>query len=118
MRAVTVRIEGSDVHADFTGTAAQVHRPVNCPINYTRAFVALPPKIRVRPDPAERPGDVRAAAPVGARGHAAQSDVSRGVLLAPFGGDAVALDPMYFTARLAALLLQPRATSPDTTACG
>ena len=50
--AVTVRIEGSDVHADFTGTAAQVHRPVNCPINYTRAFVALPLKIRVRPDPA------------------------------------------------------------------
>ena len=41
--AVTVRIEGSDVYADFAGTAPQVRRPVNCPINYTRAYVALPP---------------------------------------------------------------------------
>ena len=41
--AVTVRIEGSDVYADFTGTAAQVRRPVNCP--YTRAYVALPLKL-------------------------------------------------------------------------
>ena len=43
--AVTVRIEGSDVHADFTGTSPQVRRPVNCPINYTRAYVALPLKL-------------------------------------------------------------------------
>ena len=43
--AVTARIEGSDVYADFTGTAAQVRRPVNCPINYTRAYVALPLKL-------------------------------------------------------------------------
>ena len=43
--AVTVRIEGSDVYADFTGTAAQVRRPVNCPINYTRAYVALSLKL-------------------------------------------------------------------------
>ena len=43
--AVTVRIEGSDVYADFTGTSAQVRRPVNCPINYTRAYVALPLKL-------------------------------------------------------------------------
>ena len=43
--AVTVRIEGNDVYADFTGTAPQVRRPVNCPINYTRAYVALPLKL-------------------------------------------------------------------------
>ena len=43
--AVTVRIKGSDVYADFTGTAAQVRRPVNRPINYTRAYVALPLKL-------------------------------------------------------------------------
>ena len=36
IRAVTVRIEGSDVHAEFTGTAAQARWPVNCPINYAR----------------------------------------------------------------------------------
>ena len=33
------------MYADFTGTAAQVRRPVNCPINYTRAYVALPLKL-------------------------------------------------------------------------
>ena len=43
--AVTVRIEGSDVYADFTCTAVQVRRPVNCPNNYTRAYVALPLKL-------------------------------------------------------------------------
>ena len=43
--AVTVRIKGSDVYADFTGTSAQVRHPVNCPINYTRAYVALPLKL-------------------------------------------------------------------------
>ena len=42
--AVTVRIEGSDVYADFTDTSAQVRRTVNCPTDYTRAYVALPLK--------------------------------------------------------------------------
>ena len=86
--AVTVRIEGSDVYADFTGTAAQVRRPVNCPINIHARLRGAAAQARVRPHPAEQPGDVRAAAPVGAGGHVAQSDLSRGVLLAPVGGDA------------------------------
>ena len=43
--ALTVRIEGDDIYTDFTGTAPQVRRPVNCPINYTRAYVALPLKL-------------------------------------------------------------------------
>ena len=47
--AVTVRIEGSDVYADFAGTSAQVRRPVNCPINYTRAYLALPLKLVCAP---------------------------------------------------------------------
>lgn len=43
--ALTVRIEGDELTADLTGTAPQVRRPVNCPINYTRAYVALPLKM-------------------------------------------------------------------------
>ena len=40
---------------------------------------------RLRPDPAEQPGDLRAPAPVGAGGHAPQPDLPGGVLLAPLG---------------------------------
>ena len=43
--AVTVRIDGDQISADFTGTAPQVRRPVNCPINFTRAYVAVPTKM-------------------------------------------------------------------------
>jgi len=43
--AMTVRIKGDELTADLTGTAPQVRRPVNCPINYTRAYVALPLKM-------------------------------------------------------------------------
>ena len=43
--AMTVTIKGDELVADLTGTAPQVRRPVNCPINYTRAYVALPLKM-------------------------------------------------------------------------
>jgi len=42
---LTLRIEGDRLGADFTGTSPQVRRPVNSPINYTRAG-------RFRHDPA------------------------------------------------------------------
>ncbi|MCG8543408.1 MAG: hydantoinase B/oxoprolinase family protein, partial [Alphaproteobacteria bacterium] len=42
---VTVRIDGDQLTADLTGTAPQVRRPVNCPINFTRAYVAVPTKM-------------------------------------------------------------------------
>ena len=42
---VTVKIEGDQLYADFTGTAPQVRRPVNCPINFSRAYVAVPVKM-------------------------------------------------------------------------
>ena len=51
----------------------QLHAGVRC----------VAAQARVRPHPAEQSGDLRAAARVGARGHAAHSDLSRGVLLAP-----------------------------------
>ena len=32
--ALTLRITGDELTADFTGTAPQVRRPVNCPLNF------------------------------------------------------------------------------------
>ena len=43
--AVTLRIEGDELTVDLTGTAPQVRRPVNCPINFTRAYAAVPVKM-------------------------------------------------------------------------
>jgi N-methylhydantoinase B len=43
--ALTVTIAGDRLIADFTGTSSQVRRPVNSPINYTRAYVAVPVKM-------------------------------------------------------------------------
>ncbi len=43
--AVTVTIDGDELTADFTGTAPQVRRPINCPLNFTRAYVAIPTKM-------------------------------------------------------------------------
>ncbi len=48
--ALTVTIRGEELHADFTGTARQVRRPVNSPINYTRAYVAVPVKMVCDPE--------------------------------------------------------------------
>ena len=86
--AVTVRIEGSDVYADFTGTAAQVRRPVNCPINYTRAYVALPLKLVCDPILPNNQGTYEPLHLSVPEGTLLNPDLSRGVLLAPVGGDA------------------------------
>lgn len=43
--ALTVTIRGDELWADLTGTSPQVRRPVNCPLNYTRAYVAVPVKL-------------------------------------------------------------------------
>jgi N-methylhydantoinase B len=48
--ALTVTIRGDELVADFTGTAPQVRRPVNSPINYTRAYVAVPVKMVCDPE--------------------------------------------------------------------
>ena len=48
--ALTVTIEGEELIADFAGTAPQVRRPVNSPINYTRAYVAVPVKMVCDPE--------------------------------------------------------------------
>jgi len=42
--ALSVTIRGDELEADFAGTSPQVPRPVNSPINYTRAYVVAPTK--------------------------------------------------------------------------
>jgi len=48
--ALTLTIRGDSLTADFAGTSAQVRRPVNSPINYTRAYVAVPMKMVCDPE--------------------------------------------------------------------
>jgi N-methylhydantoinase B len=48
--ALTVTIDGDALTADFMGTAPQVRRPVNSPLNYTRAYVAVPVKMVCDPE--------------------------------------------------------------------
>ena len=57
--ALTVTIRGEELHADFTGTARQVRRPVNSPINYTRAYVAVPVKMVCDPELPNNEGTYR-----------------------------------------------------------
>ena len=55
----TVKIAGDSLSVDFTGTAAQVRRPVNCPINFTRAYVAVPMKMICDPSLPNNQGTYR-----------------------------------------------------------
>jgi N-methylhydantoinase B len=43
--AVKVTISGDELEADFEGTSRQIRRPINSPINYTRAYVTAPTKL-------------------------------------------------------------------------
>lgn len=47
--ALKVTIAGDELEADFEGTSPQVRRPVNSPINYTRAYVTAPTKLVCEP---------------------------------------------------------------------
>jgi N-methylhydantoinase B len=42
---LSLTIDGNRIAADFAGTSPQVRRPVNSPMNYTRAYVAVPLKM-------------------------------------------------------------------------
>ncbi len=56
---LALTIAGDELVADFTGTSAQVRRPVNCPINYSRAYVALPLKMTCDPATPNNEGTYR-----------------------------------------------------------
>ena len=65
--ALSLTISQAGVRADFAGTSSQVRRPVNSPINYTRAYVAVPLKMVCDPllpnnEGTYRPLDIRAPA--------------------------------------------------------
>lgn len=57
--ALTLTIRGDELIADFTGTSPQVRRPVNSPINYTRAYVAVPMKMVCDPELPNNEGTYR-----------------------------------------------------------
>ncbi len=57
--ALTLTIHGDALTADFTGTSAQVRRPVNSPMNYTRAYVAVPMKMVCDPELPNNEGTYR-----------------------------------------------------------
>jgi N-methylhydantoinase B len=65
--ALSLAIDETGIKADFTGTSPQVRRPVNSPMNYTRAYVAVPLKMICDPllpnnEGTYRPLDIRAPA--------------------------------------------------------
>lgn len=47
--ALTLSIRGDELEAIFEGTSPQVRRPINSPINYTRAYVTAPVKLVCEP---------------------------------------------------------------------
>jgi N-methylhydantoinase B/oxoprolinase/acetone carboxylase alpha subunit len=66
--ALEVTIAGDQLRVDFTGTSAQVRRPVNSPLNYTRAYVTAPTKLVCDPHLPNNEGTyrpIRISAPEG-----------------------------------------------------
>jgi N-methylhydantoinase B len=64
---LSLTISAAGVRADFAGSSPEVRRPVNSPINYTRAYVAVPLKMVCDPylpnnEGTYRPLDIRAPA--------------------------------------------------------
>jgi N-methylhydantoinase B/oxoprolinase/acetone carboxylase alpha subunit len=57
--ALSLTIADDQITADFTGTSPQVRRPVNSPINYTRAYVAVPLKMICDPELPNNEGTYR-----------------------------------------------------------
>jgi N-methylhydantoinase B/oxoprolinase/acetone carboxylase alpha subunit len=57
--ALTLTIGEDSIVADFAGTSPQVRRPVNSPINYTRAYVAVPLKMICDPELPNNEGTYR-----------------------------------------------------------
>jgi N-methylhydantoinase B len=56
--AVTIRVRGDDLTADFTGTGPQTPSGMNSPLNYTRAYVLWAVKCVVAPDVPQNHGGI------------------------------------------------------------
>lgn len=57
--ALRLSICGDRLEADFTGTSDQVRRPINSPMNYTRAYVTAPVKLVCEPSLPNNEGTYR-----------------------------------------------------------
>jgi N-methylhydantoinase B/oxoprolinase/acetone carboxylase alpha subunit len=57
--ALALTVRGDGLSADFTGTSPQVRRPINSPINYTRAWVAVATKLVCDPSLPNNEGTYR-----------------------------------------------------------
>jgi N-methylhydantoinase B len=57
--ALALTIRDDELTADFTGTSPQVRRPINSPINYTRAWVAVGTKLVCDPSLPNNEGTYR-----------------------------------------------------------
>lgn len=57
--ALKLSIGGDELEANFEGTSAQVRRPINSPINYTRAYVTAPVKLVCEPNLPNNEGTYR-----------------------------------------------------------
>ncbi len=57
--ALSLTIAENGIIADFAGTSPQVRRPVNSPMNYTRAYVAVPLKMICEPELPNNEGTYR-----------------------------------------------------------
>ena len=79
---LALTIADDRIAADFAGTSPQVRRPVNSPMNYTRAYVAVPLKMICDPELPNNEGTYRPLEIRAPAGTLDQSDLSRGLLLA------------------------------------
>lgn len=57
--ALSLTISENGIHADFAGSSPQVRRPVNSPINFTRAYLTVPLKMVCDPQLPNNEGTYR-----------------------------------------------------------
>lgn len=57
--SLTMEVIGDEIHADFSGTSAQIRSPINCPYNFTTTYVIAPTKMVCSPDTPNNEGTFR-----------------------------------------------------------
>lgn len=57
--ACELRVRGSDITVDYTGSSKQINRGINCPLVYTNAYTVYPLKCALHPEAANNEGLLR-----------------------------------------------------------
>ena len=68
MVQATIDVMGDEVSVDYEGTSPQCSKPINCVLNYTRAYTVLGVKLLLAPDLPNNEGSyrpIKLSAPVG-----------------------------------------------------